>query len=422
MTKFNYVARDSKGESISGSVTAATVAAANKQLRGEGKFPVKLEPAGRAAHSRPDGQAAPAAEGKPAEQGISFGGGRVKKSEVIYVTTQLAVMAETGVPLADALDSVASQLTNPKLKSVLLDVAERVKSGEEFSASLARHPKIFGSMYVAMVKAAEASGTLGVMLDRICSYLSEEEETRKKVTAAMIYPVSMCVFAISVTVFLMTWVLPKFTSIYEGQEAALPAITSVVMSISNVLVGYWPFLVGGLAASITGFVLYIRTEGGADWWAGARLRIPLLGKMWHKLFITRTLRTMGTLIGTGVSMLEAVEITRSVAGRGPFARLWGHVDEALRSGQQLSEPLFRERLMPRGICQMITAGERTGTLPEVLERVSVFCDRELKRQIKVITSMIEPVMIVAMGLIVGCIVIALLLPIFSISRVMTGGH
>ncbi|MCG3179292.1 MAG: Type II secretion system protein F [Phycisphaerae bacterium] len=415
MIKFNYVARDSSGQSINGTVSALTPAAASRQLRQEGKFLLRLEAASAGA-SGPVAKAAAASQPLATPSGSRRG---IKRKDLIYVTTQMAVMAETGVPLADALDSICDQMSNQNLQAILKDVAERVKSGEEFSSALGRYPKLFSAMYVAMVKAAEASGTLGVMLERIAEYLTDEEETRKKVRGALVYPVSMLVFALAVTVFLMAFVLPKFTAIYAQKQAALPVLTKVVMGISNFMVTYWIHLVIGTAAATTGLVFFFRSEGGKDWWAGAKLKIPLLGSMFHKAYMTRCLRTLGTLIATGVSMLEAVEITRRVAGRGPFGRLWENVDQTLRGGQQLSDPLLREPLIPRSVAQMISAGERTGTLPNVLERVAGFSDRELKNQIKTITSMIEPIMISLMGLIVGTIVMALLMPIFTISKVMT---
>ncbi|MDD4888512.1 MAG: type II secretion system F family protein [Phycisphaerae bacterium] len=455
MSRFTYVARDNAGKSITGTLTAVSPAAAGKQLRDEGKFPVRIAAAPRGAPDAapPVAKAAPpkaapvakpaaapaakpaaAPSAKPATTPVATAAAagptaatgtqklstrRISTDDIIFLTTQLAVMTETGVPLADALDAIREQSNSAKLQAMLNDIAERVKSGEEFSASLARHEKVFSTMYIAMVKAAEASGTLGIMLDRVAEYLVDEQETRKKIKGAMTYPCVMIFFAVAVTVFLMAFVLPKFTGIYASRAAALPLPTKFIMAISNVFVYHWLMLILGTTAISVSSFLFLRSERGKDWWADAVLKMPLIGGMVRKMNITRCLRTLGTLIGTGVSMLDAVQITRQIVVRGPFARLWGDVDAALRDGLQLSDPLLKTNLIPRSVSQMITAGEKTGKLAEVMEKVAAFCDRDMKSQIKTATAMIEPIMIAVMGIIIGTVVMALLLPIFNISKVMT---
>lgn len=420
MAIFNYIARDTAGLSISGTLTAASIAAAGKQLRQEGKFPVNIRPAGESASSDAGGGRQDRSAGaEPA--GTAATGGKVHHKDIVFFTSQLAVMVDTGVPLADAIEAISSHSGCSGLKLLLEDVAARVNAGEEFSAALARHPKVFSTMYVAMVRAAEASGTLGMMLERVAGYLVDEYETRKKVTGALTYPTIMIVFGIVVTIFLMTWVLPQFTGIYAGKEAALPMPTRVVMVISGLFVNQWMYLLGGLAAMVGGAAVWLKSQPGRQWWASAKLRLPLIGGMMHKLYLARCLRTLGTLIGTGVSVLEAVQITRQIVGAGPFAVLWDRVCDALREGKLLSEPLFASELIPRPVSQMIVAGERTGKVAEVLERVALFSDRELKDQIKTTTALIEPAMITIMGGIIGFVVMALLLPIFSFSKVMAGG-
>ena len=428
MSRFAYIARDSAGHSINGTLTAPSAAAASKQLRQEGKFVVKLRPAGQgndwsAGDAGSPGQPAGLASVLSAAQSggpAAPKGRRVPRKDVIFLTTQLAVMTDTGVPLSDALDAIRQQGASTALGAVLEDVAQRVKSGEEFSAALAAHRRVFPAMYVAMVKAAEVSGTLGVMLDRVADYLVEEYETRKKVVGALIYPCVMMGFALTVTVFLMAFVLPRFAEIYAGQGAALPGPTQILMNISYVVTHQWYLLLAGAIGLGVGGTMLLRSPGGQDWWFQAKLKIPLVGKMLHSLYTVRCLRTLGTLIGTGVAMLEAVQITRQIVGKGPFARLWENVGVALQQGHQLSEPLFSSHLIPRAVSQMIAAGERTGKLAEVMERVAKFCDREMKDQLRSCTAMIEPIMITAMGGIIGTVVMALLLPIFTISKVMSG--
>jgi type II secretory pathway component PulF len=429
MTRFAYTARDTAGHAVNGTLTAPSLTAASRQLRQEGKFVVKLRPSSGQANN--DGPVAAGDKGLPeglgdvapqAASGPKKSGARgIARKDVIFLTTQLAVMTDTGVPLADALDAIRQQGSSSALSVMLEDIATRVKSGEEFSAALAEHSRVFPPMYVAMVRAAEVSGTLGVMLDRVADYLVEEYETRKKVIGALIYPCVMMGFALAVTVFLMAFVLPRFAEIYSGHQAALPAPTQMLMNISHVFTHQWYFLLAGTVALVVGARMLLRSPAGQYWWFDTKLKIPLIGRMLHTLYTVRCLRTLSTLIGTGVAMLEAVVITRQIVGHGPFARLWDDVGVALQQGHQLSEPLFDSKLIPRAVSQMIAAGERTGKLAEVMDRVAMFCDRELKDQIRTCTAMIEPIMIAAMGGIIGTVVMALLLPIFTISQVMTSG-
>ncbi len=426
MNRFAYVARDGRGQQISGTVMGANPAAVSRQLRQEGKFLVRLDPQSDAGPARPPQDAPPV--GRPdAETGESLFGaevglpGRISLGELIYLTNQLAVMTETGVPLADALDTMIAQSAPGRTRALLEDIAARVKGGEEFSAALARHPAVFAPMYVAMVRAAEASGALGTMLDRVAGYLADEQDIRRKVRGALIYPAVMMLFALGVTIFLMAVVLPRFSTIYASRGALLPLPTRALMALSNFVVDHWLVLVGGLGAAVALGVLWMRSERGRHWWANVRLGLPLVGSMLRKLYITRCLRTLGTLIGAGVSMLDSVRITRQVAGRGPFGRLWDAIDRDLRTGQQLSRTMLRDRLIPPSIAQMMSAGEQAGRLPQVMERVARFSEEELKAQIKTATALIEPVMIAAMGIVVGLVVLALLLPIFNVSSVVVHG-
>jgi type IV pilus assembly protein PilC len=341
---------------------------------------------------------------------------RVSKSEIIYVTSQLAIMVETGVTLASALDSIVREESNPSLKRVLSELKSSVESGEDFSAALARHPRYFDRTYIALVKASEATGTLAEMLDRISRYLRKELETRGKVRGAMAYPSVMLVLAIGVTIFLLTYVLPKFTPLFTRKGIQLPKPTIVMMAISDVLLTYWYFWLGGAVALLVGFLVGKRTEPGRHLWDGVRINLPIVGPVLRKIVISRSLRTLGTMVKSGVSMLEALQLSADVANNYHYEQLWLRVKDQVTEGDQIHTALAGNALFPPVLVQMIRAGEDTGKLDVVLERVSDHYDQEVEVSLKTCTSLIEPIMIALMGIVVGGIGMALLLPIFTLSR------
>lgn len=405
MPRFNYVARDTSGTSQNGEIIAKTQAEATRLLRAEGKYVVKLR------------QLAEQMDRETAKV-ITLGGGRVRQDDIIFFFTQLSIMVETGVALTEAIHGILEQTPTGKFQTVLKEILRDVESGESFSGALANHPKVFETFFVNLVQAAEASGTLGPMLTRCAQYLMQRREIRKKVKSALVYPMTLMVMAAGVTIFLMTYVLPKFLSIYAGKEASLPLPTIILMTVTNGLVDYWMYVLGGAIFSTVLLIWFFSarvTRRYAHW---VQLRTPLFGKMLKKAYTTSGLRTLGILVDSGVSMLEAVAITRSISGNYYFEKMWSEVDARLHRGEQLSAPLYESTLIPRPMVQMIEAGEKSGRLGPVLVRLCDFLDDELNIVIKTMTQMIEPAMIALMGSIVGGISIALLLPILSVSKVI----
>ena len=341
---------------------------------------------------------------------------RVTKSEIIYATSQMAIMVDTGVTLSSALEGIAKEEQNPTLRYVLKQLKNAVEGGEDFSTALARHPKYFDKTYIALVKASEATGTLGEMLDRIAKYLRKEVETRSKVRAAMAYPTVMMVLATAVTIFLLTYVLPKFTPLFSRKGITLPKPTIVMMSISGVLMDYWYFWLAGAAALIIGFFVGKRTEPGRKAWDWVKIHLPIVGPMIRKVVISRSIRTLGTMVGSGVSMLDAIALSAEVSGNVHYEQLWRRVLDEITAGNQINTALAGNPLFPPMLVQMIRSGEETGKLDSVLERVSDYFDQEVETSLKTCTSLIEPIMITVMGFVVGGIGMGLLLPIFSLSR------
>ena len=408
MTTFAYTARDDRGQLINGTLEAMDKTDAGKQLRGEGKYIVKL---------------AETNAGQAAAQNVTFEERyrRIKRDDVIYFAHQMSVMIETGVTLGEALESIAEQTTNEHFAAVVKDVSEAVQGGQPFSDAMARHRKVFPPLMISLIKASEASGTMGPMLERISEYLTKERNTMKSVRGAMTYPIIMTVVAMSVTVFLLAFVLPRFGKIYMNRGAVLPAPTRMLLFISEMVTTYWYVWVG-LAAAFIGGTVYARKQPwgkrGIDW---LKLHTPIVGTMFNQLYLTRAMRTMGTMISSGVPMLDMITIVKDVTNNTYYEELWQEVDEQLRQGVQLSNAFFESPLIPSSISRMVHSGEKAGRLGVVMDRIAGFTEHDFDEAVKRTTEFIEPAMVAFMGILIGFVAISLLLPIFSVGRVMAGG-
>ena len=349
--------------------------------------------------------------------------GKVKSAELILFTTQLSVMLDSGVVLSDALDAIAEQAEHGTFRMVIIDTAEKVKGGENFSKVLADYPKIFNSMFISMVKASEASGKMPEMLRVLSGYLSFESETRKRIKGALTYPFIMALMAVAATGTLMLFVLPRFMRIYESKGAALPTITRALVAFSRVL-GDFQAMTGILTAIVLG-------AGALYYFAGTitgrrvidfiKIRTPILGTMFVDLVVTRSMRIMATMVNTGVSLLDSIEVVHGSCENYYFKQLWVSADKKIRDGYQLSESILISsgtKLIAPSIIQMLRAGEKSGKLGEVCDKVSLFYEKKLEASIRSVMALIEPLMITILGGIIGTIAIALLLPVFKISSVI----
>ncbi|MFQ5422705.1 MAG: type II secretion system F family protein [Phycisphaerae bacterium] len=409
MALFKYVARDGAGSSVQGTVTADSEAEAARTLRTEGKFIVRLE--------RTSGKVSGGDRKRRRSSGTGgLFGEKFRPQDVIFFTNQLAVMVETGVSLSEALESCVHKGNSPAFDRALRGVIAQVEGGSEFSAALASYPRMFPTIYVNLVRASEASGTMGPMLGRLADYLQSQREMTKKIKGALTYPLVMVVFAIGVTIFLMTYVLPKFTAIYAGREKALPVLTRYLMAFSHALVDYGLYALAVLVAVAVGLFFYFRTPAGRAKRESIKLGLPLVGSLFHKTYLMRSLRTLGTMIESGVSMLEGVQLTAASCGSLRYEKLWNTVNQRLETGQQLSEALADRPEIPRVVYKMLGAGERSGRLGTVMARVATFAESEMNDSIKAMTSLLEPAIVMFLGVIVGGLVLALLLPIFTISK------
>jgi len=346
---------------------------------------------------------------------VEFGPSR---KDILNFTNQVAVMIRAGISLQDSLESIAEQIDNQKFKIVITDLKNRIEAGSSFSQALAEHPQVFSNLYINMVAAAEVSGSLSQMMQKLADYLDSEAETRSQVRSAMVYPIIIAVMAIAVTIFLLCFVLPRFTAIFAGKEHLLPKPTIILMATSAFLRNYWYFIVPAIGGCLWGFWYFIGTTSGRRWWDKTKLSLPLIKTLCRSLYITRSLHTMGVLTRAGVPILNIISITAQIAGNVLYKSMWLGVHEEVRQGKKIASSLGCYNLMPPNVVQMIRSGEDSGTMSDVLRDVSEYYARELKTVIKTVTSMIEPIMIVIMGVLVGFIAMSIILPIFRMSSIV----
>jgi type II secretory pathway component PulF len=348
---------------------------------------------------------------------VEFGPSR---KDILHFTSQLAVMVRAGISLQDALESIGDQQDNQKFKVVIHDLKNRIEEGNSFSQALAEHPGIFSNLYINMVAAAEASGSLSDMLQKLAEYLDEETETRSQVKAAMVYPVIIAFMAVTVTIFLLCFVLPRFTMIFAGKEQLLPKPTKILMATSAFFRCWWFAIIPVIGAALWGFHAFINTTAGRAWWDRTKLVLPLIRTLCRSLYITRGLHTMSVLTRAGVPILNTISITAHISGNVLYKEMWLYVYEEVRQGKKIAQALSHSNLMPSSVVQMVRSGEDSGNMADVLRDISSFYGRELKGVIKAVTSMIEPIMIVCMGCLVGFIAMSIILPIFKMSSLVSG--
>jgi len=348
---------------------------------------------------------------------------KAKQSDLVLFANQLSVMLSSGVVLSEAVEAIASQTAPGVFQTVLFNISDRIQGGESFSTAISSYPKIFNSMFVGVIEASEASGRMPEMLDVLQGYLESEMDTKKQVKGALAYPAIMMVMAIVATSTLLFFVLPKFTKIYESRGQSLPKLTQMLVSFSKVVsdVKSASIMFTALGVLIGGVIYALRTEWGQKALDYAKLHTPVLGTMFIDSIMTKSTRIMATMLNTGVTLLDALKIVKTSCDNRYFNRFWSETCDRVEAGFQFSEAMELascSELISPAITQMIKAGEKGGNLGSVCEKISVFYDKKLKGSIKTVTSMIEPLMITVMGVIVGTIAIALLLPIFKISSVM----
>jgi len=407
MALYRYQARGGNGEARSGTLAADSAMMAAAILRNQGQRVVSLSPL----------ESGNVKSFRATLKSLNYSSGPSQR-DVLDFTTQMAVMIRAGISIRAALEGIADQVQNPKWREILRTVRQDVEGGRQFSEAIARFPKLFSPLYVNMVRASEMSGSFAKMLDRIAAYMSQQLETRKMVIGAMIYPGIIGTMAVAVTFFLLTFVLPRFAMVFKGKEQFLPKPTVFLMALSNFMVQYWYVLVMGIFASGVGLFIFMKTKVGRLTVDRLKLRVPLFKRMFRALYINRSLHTMGELLSAGVPMLDSLAITGDISGNSMYKQMWRQVYASVKQGKKLVQPLQKSVLLPRSVIQMIAAGEESGKLSDVLQEIASYYSKVLRDAIKTVTSMIEPIMIIVMGSIVGFIAMAIILPIFKMSSLV----
>jgi type IV pilus assembly protein PilC len=420
MPRFTYVALDARGQESTGLVDAVSTSDAIGQLRKAGYFPTNVSEEGKG--SGPENKATRTAiEAVPQTRAAQkkttlFQRRKVKPKQLMIFTRQLATLIDSGLPLLRGLSVLSKQERDPVLKRAIDSLADSVQSGNTFSESLAQHPFIFNDLYVNMVRAGELGGMLEVALNRLAEFQEKAAKIKNKVAAAMVYPIIVLTMAVGILSFLLVFIVPKFEAIFHDMlgNKRLPAITVFVIGFSDFVKAHALVLLGGIAAVLMACKLAARTRGGRVVADSLKLRLPLFGDLLRKTAISRFSRTLGTLITSGVPILQALNITRETAGNMVLARAIGQVHDSVKEGESIAQPLETSGAFPPMVISMIDVGEETGQLPEMLLKIAEVYDDEVDNSVAALTSVLEPMMIVFLAVIVGTIVIALFMPLISI--------
>ncbi len=408
MPVYEYRALDIRGKSLKGIIDAESLFAARQRLRETNIFPVNLnetsvEEKNKVSTSR--------------SIGALFN--RVSLQEVSVMTRQLATLLGASIPLVPSLTALISQTTNPRLKKTLAQIKEEVNEGNSLAWSISHHPGIFSTFYINMVRAGEASGALDIVLERLADFNESRQALQGKIKAALAYPMFMFLIGSIVLFFLTTFIVPKITGIFSEMHQTLPGITIFLISISGFLKSFWAAIVLIMIGSFIGLrYLFAKTLRGQYLWDKIKLKMPLLGSLTHKMAVARFSRTLGTLLESGVPMLTALSIVKNVVNNTLIADAIAEASRDVEEGQNLSATLSRSRLFPPIVTQMISAGEQSGTLETMFYKIADSLEAEVESNITMMTSMLEPVMILIMGLLVGFIVISILLPIFEMNQLI----
>ena len=415
MAKFKYIALDKEGRELSGVIESTSENRARKDLAAQGFSVSRIAEVAAIASEKK-------ASGGKAKKPL-FGTG-VGKENITVFSRQLSTLLKAGLPLLRSLEVIARQEKNPYFKAIVDQLADNVRTGNKFSDGLSQHPKIFDKFYVNMAKAGEAGGVLDVVLDRLSTFQEKALKTTNKVKSAMVYPIVIMGVAVAIVAILMIFVVPQFQKIFTDMlkgNARMPALTQTIIDISDFMKENY-ILTGLIIVGVILFVkIFFKTKIGIRVWDTAALKLPKIGDLVMKSTVARFTRTFGTLLASGVPILEALTITRGTINNSLISDALSRVHDRVRDGENLSTPLDQQKIFPTMVTSMVEVGEETGQLPEMLNHIADNYDEEVDNSVGAITSIIEPIMIVFLALVVGTIVIALFLPIIQIIQNLTGG-
>ncbi len=420
MPKFKYVAMDSSGAEKEGVVEASNQTQAIAKIRSQDMFPTRVVQLGAGGKG---------AGAEKAKGGLnmeiklpSFMGKKVKPKELMVFTRQLATLVDAGLPLLRGLKILLKQEKHPALREALEGMGEAVEGGSTFSEALAQYPKIFDELFINMVRAGEAGGVLDVVLSRLSEFMEKAEKVKGKVKSAMIYPIVVLVAAFGILAFMLVNVIPKFQSIFNdllgGQK--LPGITRFVIGLSNAVKNNGLYILVGIIVFVVLYKMWVRTAKGRFIMDKVGLKAPVFGDLLTKTAVSRFARTLGTLMSSGVPVLQALNIVRDTSGNTVIAKAIQQVHDSVKEGDNMAMPLEAAKVFPDMVVSMVDVGEETGALPEMLARVADNYDDEVDAAVEGMTSVIEPIMIVLLAAIIGTIVIAMFLPLIKIMGSIQG--
>ena len=428
MPKYDYIALDSHGKETKGSIEVGSQNEAIGRVKEMGLFPTKIVEADRARDKVSGKKAKPAArpggkkKGANLEINIPFLSGKVKPKVLTTFTRQLATLVDAGLPLLRGLRVLEKQERNVTLKRIIGELALAIEGGSTFSEALAQHPKVFNRLFVNMVKAGELGGVLEVVLKRLAEFSEKAQKIKGKVKSALFYPIAVLCVAMGILTLLLVWVIPKFKDVFAGMSIKMPSFTLAVLAISDAVRNHFLPVAGSVAAAVILLLVVIKsTKFGRYGWDKLKLKMPPTGAVISKVAISRFARTLGTLVSSGVPILQALTIVKDTAGNVIVADAVSRVHESVKEGETITAPLEASRVFPPMVVSMVDVGEQTGALPEMLLKIADTYDEEVDNAVSAMTSLLEPIMIIFLALVVGSIVVAMFLPLISMINQMSGG-
>jgi type IV pilus assembly protein PilC len=417
MPSFAFVALDAQGQQVSDHIDAASQSEAVTQLRSRGLFPTSVKEQARSAKAKTPQKTKASSKSKQIKINIPFLEKKTIKSKTLMIfTRQLATLIDAGLPLLRGLTVLGKQEPDPVLKKTINQLAESVQGGGTFSDGLTAHPRIFNKLYVNMVKAGELGGVLEVVLNRLAEFQEKAQKVKGKVQSAMMYPAIVLVIALIIMGFLLVFIVPKFEQIFADMLGGkpLPLLTQIVVGASRAIQKNILFILGGAVTFVFALKYFISTPKGSVLFDQFMLRAPLFGDLTRKNAISRFTRTLGTLVTSGVPILQALNITKETAGNAVISTAISKIHDSVKEGESIVRPMEASGVFPSMVISMVDVGEETGQLPEMLLKVADLYDDEVDNAVAGLTSLMEPIMIVFLALVVGSIVIALFLPLISI--------
>ena len=402
MPTFKYTAKNANSQTISGKISADSQNAVVEELRKRKLTIVSIEEVKQAAGSSK----------------FSFGGKKVKPEEIVIFTRQLATMVDAGIPIIHSLNALKDQVVHPLFRKTLDQIENDIQHGSGLSVAFSKHPNVFDTLFVNMVKVGESGGVLSAVLERISGYMEKSLKLQRKVKSALIYPAVVVSMAIIITVVLLVKVVPTFTSIYASLGHELPAMTQLLVNISNILKSFLWLII--IIIGVIGYLLkqWHKTEQGAIAIDGFVLKMPIFGELLRKVAVSRFTRTLATLMQSGVPILESLDIVQKTIGNRVLERVIDNVKNNVREGESIATPLEKSSVFPPMVTRMISIGEKSGQMEKMLLKISEFYDDQVDAAVEGLTSIIEPLIIGVLGVVIGFIVVALFLPIMNMSQIV----